>query len=102
MENKKTNIVNPDQYNAMNEERRKMRGKIIHFLCLMGMVKQGKPDYDRINEFIINIGSRNPKKKILNYLYHDELQEVLTQVESMYRNEVGRFNKPRNGQKPNT
>lgn len=99
MENKKTNIANPELYNAMNEERRKMRGKIIHLLCLIGMTKAGKPDYDRINEFIVNIGSRNPKKKILNYLYKDELNDVLVQVESMYQNELGRFNKESNGKK---
>lgn len=76
-----------------------MRGKIIHYLCLMGMTELSAdktkmvPDYDRINAFIQEIGSRNPKGKILNYLYEDELQSVLVQVEAMYRKELGRFNR---------
>jgi hypothetical protein len=75
------------------DPRRKMRGKIIHYLCLMGYTTAGdQPDVDRINKFIINIGSRNPRKVILNFLYEKELQQVLIQVEAMYLNEVKRFN----------
>lgn len=70
--------------------RQPMRNKIIHKLCLMGYVKEGTdtPDYDRINNYIQNIGNRNPKKKILNYLTYHELQQVVTQVESRYRKEL--------------
>lgn len=90
--------LTPEQIKEMNARRKKMRGKIIHYLCLMGMTKPDMAkggmvaDYDRINDFIMNIGSRNPKKKILNYLYDDELQAVLSQVEAMYRKELKRFN----------
>lgn len=74
------------------DPRRKMRGKIIHYLCLMGYTTGDKPDVERINKFIVNIGTRNPRKVILNFLYEKELQQVLTQVEAMYLNEVKRFN----------
>ncbi|WP_443937073.1 hypothetical protein [Pedobacter sp. MW01-1-1] len=72
-------------------ERKKMRGKIIHELCLLGYVdKNGKPDFNRIDRFIVNIGSRNPRKVILNYLYPNELKAVLNQVETMYKKELNR------------
>lgn len=70
-------------------ERKKMRGKIVHYLCLLGYTNlDGKPDYQRIDRFVINIGTRNPRKVILNYLYPDELRSVLTQVEAMYKKET--------------
>lgn len=68
---------------------RKMRGKIIHYLCLMGYTKSdGSADYDRINAYVQGIGSRNPRKVILNFLYEGELQDVLVQVEQRYRKEI--------------
>jgi hypothetical protein len=68
-----------------------MRGKIIHYLCLLGYtLANGKADFDRINEFIKGIGSNNPRKVILNYLRYDELYKVVNQVEQMYRNETNR------------
>jgi hypothetical protein len=77
--------------NEAYPERKAMRGKIIHFLCLLGYVtKSDKPDFDRIDRFIVNIGNRNPRKVILNYLYPKELKEVLTQVEAMYKKELTR------------
>ena len=91
--------MTPGQLAEMNARRKKMRGKIIHFLCLMGMTKpstdksKSVADYDRINAFIQEIGSRNPRGKILNYLYEDELKAVLNQVEAMYRKELERFNR---------
>lgn len=75
------------------DPRRKMRAKVIHYLCLMGYTKGEQPDYDRINKFIVNIGSNNPRKVILNYLYEKELLPVVNQVEAMYKHEVKRFNK---------
>ena len=84
--------MKPTQQQKLNEARKKMRGKVIHYLCLLGYVdKNDKPDYERINNFIVNIGPRNPKKKILNYLYLEELNAVLTQVEAMYRHELSRM-----------
>ena len=91
--------MTPEQLAEMNARRKKMRAKVIHYLCLMGYTKPSKdntkmvPDYVRINAFIQEIGSRNPKGKILNYLYENELRDVLVQVEAMYRKELGRFNK---------
>ncbi len=85
--------MNPHQQNVNDAypERKKMRGKITHYLCLLGYTdNHGKPDWQRIDKFIINIGSRNPRKVILNYLYPNELKEVLTQVETMYKREVKR------------
>lgn len=80
-----------DLQKELNDARKKMRGKIIHLLCLLGYVDEnGDADYDRINQFVINIGSNNPKKKILNYLYKEELQAVLNQVEKMYIKETCR------------
>lgn len=76
----------------ISESERKMRGKIIHYLCMMGFTTAtNRPDFNRINEFVENIGNRNPKKKILNFLYEKELQEVLVQVEQMYRKELGKL-----------
>ena len=46
--------------------RHPMCKKVIHLLCLTGMVKADQsPDYERINDFVQNIGSRNPKAKVL-------------------------------------
>ncbi|WP_420581965.1 hypothetical protein [Reichenbachiella sp.] len=73
----------------VTDSERKMRGKIIHYLCQIGYTtKANKPDYTRINSFVQNIGSRNPRKVILNFLYANELNEVLNQVEQMYRKEL--------------
>lgn len=73
---------------------KKMRGKIIHYLCLLGYVNSNDtPDWDRINAFIVDLGSNNPRRVILNFLYHSELPAVVTQVEAMYRNETKRVTK---------
>jgi hypothetical protein len=66
-----------------DKAREKMRGKIWHYLCLYGMTINGEADKYRINEFIKNIGSNNPKKKMLWYLNRLELVAVLNQVEQM-------------------
>lgn len=78
---------------ALEDEReqrsKKMRGKIIHYLCLYGMTREdGSADYPRINKFIREIGARNPKKKNLLYLDPKELLAVLNQVEAMYKREL--------------
>ncbi len=70
---------------------RKSRGTVIHYLCLLGFTTtQDTPDYDRINAFVVNIGSNNPRKKILNFLYANELNKVVTQVKAMYSKEMKR------------
>lgn len=72
-----------------NQRRKAMRGKIIYYLCLLGMTdERNDPDYKRINDFIANIGSNNPRKVILNYLYYNELVKVVSQVEAMYKKET--------------
>lgn len=83
--------LNPKQQsvNDAYPQRKKMRGKIIHYLCLLGYTNNhNQPDWQRIDRFIVNIGSRNPRKVILNYLYPKELTAVLTQVEAMYKKEL--------------
>ncbi|MDJ1494180.1 hypothetical protein QNI19_14650 [Cytophagaceae bacterium DM2B3-1] len=78
--------------NKLNTSKKAMRGKIIHLLCTLPdnpMVDtKGAADFERINAFIKEIGSNNPKKKILNYLYYQELVNVVTQVESMYNKQM--------------
>lgn len=65
-----------------------MRKKIAHLCGLYGMTHaDGRLNYERINKFIKNIGSRNPKKKILWYLNRKELLAVLNQVEAMVKKE---------------
>ena len=72
----------------------KMRGKIIHYLCLLGYVNgDGKPDYLRINSFIAQIGTNNPRRAQLLYLRPKELHAVCNQVEAMYKNEIRRSRK---------
>lgn len=71
-----------------------MRGKIIHYLCLLGYtVGKDQADWNRINEFIKGIGSNNPRKVQLNFLYYSELPKVVTQVEAMYKKELLRLTK---------
>jgi hypothetical protein len=80
----KTVILNTKPAFNNDEKAVKMRKKILHILGLYGMVTgENKLDYDRINDFIVNIGSRNPDKKQLNYLTNSELVAIVTQVEQM-------------------
>ncbi len=66
-----------------------MRGKIVYYLCLYGMTNNtGRPDYDRINKFIRNIGKNNPKQKLLFNLSPKEMRNCLNQVEAMYKKEL--------------
>lgn len=63
---------------------KRMRGKVIYFLCEWGMTThENKPDYERINAFIKTIGSSNPAKRKLYDLNKNELLAVLNQVEKM-------------------
>ena len=79
------------------ESETKMIGKIVHYLCLLGYVKKdGTADNVKINEYIKNIGSNNPRKVILPFLFEKELNAVLTQVEQRYRNEMARLKKKAN------
>ncbi len=69
-----------------------MRGKVIHYLCLLGYtVGKDQADWDRINAFIMGMGSNNPRKVQLNFLYYSELPKVVSQVEAMYKHELNRL-----------
>jgi hypothetical protein len=69
----------------------KMVSTSIHYLCLMGMVTaDNKPDYDRINLFIRNMGSNNPNKAMLHQMDDATLNRVVTQIKAMYQKEVTR------------
>ncbi len=77
-----------------NAKCKPMRGKIIHYLCLLGYVDGGgKADWGRIDNFIANIGSNNPRQVRLNFLYYKELPAVVSQVEAMYKTETQRLAK---------
>jgi len=83
-------IIEVLQYN-LKIKGKKTRGKIIHYLCLAGMVdKKGSADWNRINAFIQGIGSNNPKKRRLHELGLNELNAVCTQVEQLYSNVIKR------------
>ncbi len=67
----------------------KTQKKIIHLMCLLGFVKDdGKPNYSRINNYVKEIGSRNPGKKNLADLTPKEMNAVCSQVEAWYKKEV--------------
>ncbi|SHJ75437.1 hypothetical protein SAMN02745146_0078 [Hymenobacter daecheongensis DSM 21074] len=77
-----------------NQKCKPMRGKVIHYLCLLGYVDDhGKADWARIDNFIVNIGSNNPRRVRLNFLYRSELPKVVSQVEAMYKHETKRLAK---------
>ena len=70
---------------------RPMRGKIIHLLCVLGMIKEdGSMDYHRQDAYIKGIGSRNPKRKALAWLNFKETLSILNQVEAMVRKDLNK------------
>jgi len=70
------------------EKYKKVRGKIIHYLCLLGYTDDaGEADFERIDPFIQNIGSRNPDRLELQDLDGKQLTAVLYQVEAIYKKE---------------
>lgn len=75
------------RYDPENAKRKRMRGKIIHYYCLMGYVDvNAEPDFERINESVQGLGT-NKRGVILNFLYVHELPDVVTQVEQMWKKE---------------
>ena len=65
------------------------RRKILYYARELGMeTPEGKADYPRINQFIQEIGARNPKRRKLYQLHRSELNAVLSQVEAIYKKEV--------------
>lgn len=72
-----------------NSRTKAMRGKITHFLCLMGYVDgDGEPDWNRINNFVKSLGKNNPAKRTLINLKIEECRNVLNQVQAMYQNTI--------------
>lgn len=70
-------------------EMKPMRGKVIHYLCLLGYVTMGGgPDYVAMNAHIERLGTTNPRKKQLFGLSKSELRDVLTQIEQRYKKQV--------------
>lgn len=91
MTNAAINLLIKQLQKDVNAKRKKIRGKILHKLGLFGMTKEnGQLDFERINEFIMNIGSNNPKKKILNFLTCYELNKIATQVDQMVSKELSK------------
>lgn len=89
MSNKEGNTLIRRLTNLQQERIRPMRKKIIHLLCVYGMTKDnGQGDLDRMDDFVKNIGARNPKKKKLFYLNHHETLQVLNQVEQILKKEL--------------
>jgi hypothetical protein len=77
--------------NALEDKCMKMRGKILHLLGVYGMIQaNGNLDYNRIDSYIRNIGSNNPKKYPLKWLGTKELLAVLNQVNAMVRKELNK------------
>jgi hypothetical protein len=67
-------------------EMKPMRGKLIHLLCLLGYVNTfGNADFDRINAFVQQIGTNNPRKQKVFGLTKSELRAVLNQVTVRYK-----------------
>lgn len=82
-----TRVSNGKRVYTRSEKR--MIGKVVHLLCLMGYTDdEGNADKDRINEYIKGIGSNNPRQVILPFLYEEELEPIVTQIEARYRKEV--------------
>ena len=70
------------------ERNQKMRSAVVAELCTIGHVDaDNKPDYDRINAYVANIGSNNPSKVNLYKLTHPELVAVLSQTRKMVAKE---------------
>lgn len=68
---------------------KKIRGRIIHLLCELGMTTEDdKPDYERIKQYIQNIGKNNPRRATLNYLNQNELKAILKQIEAWANTQV--------------
>lgn len=86
--------LNKDKYGAQAkqqdwEDKKKSVKTAVHYLCLCGMVTTAnQPDYDRINDFVRNIGSNNPRRVDLRQLNATELNKVVSQIKAMYQREI--------------
>ena len=64
----------------------KMVRKILYYLRLLGYItKTGDNDHERIDNYIRNIGTKNPNKRDLWKLSFEEMMGVLKQVEARYK-----------------
>lgn len=94
MQNHEANLLIRHLQQVREDRVVQMRKKIIHNLCLYGMTDQaGKPDYNRIDLYIQNIGSRNSGKKRLLYLSPKEMLDVLNQVTAMVKKTLSKPSK---------
>lgn len=89
--NAEINLVMKYLQEAQDGKKEPMTKKIIHKLCLYGMTDAaGRPQMDRIQKFVQNIGARNPKRKKLHALTTAETLSVLNQVSKMVDKEVNK------------
>ncbi|HRO08595.1 MAG TPA: hypothetical protein PK047_06980 [Saprospiraceae bacterium] len=87
--NTDANLIIRYLYKYTADRKVPMQRKLIHMLCLYGMTdSKGDPDMDRIQRYIAQIGSRNPKGKNLYHLSYAELLAVTNQVTAMTKKEV--------------
>ncbi len=64
----------------------KSRGKVIHLCTLCGMhTADGKPNYARIDGWVVRQKAANPKGRDLYWLRAGELNHLVTIAEAMYR-----------------
>ena len=73
-----------------NDKVKAPRAKLLYLLGVYGMIDgAGKLDYPRINAYIENIGSNNPKrKKSVLHLTIKETLACLNQVQAMVKKEL--------------
>jgi hypothetical protein len=75
-----------------NNRSKRPRGAVIHYLCIMPgynfTTAEAKPNYEKIDEFVISLGKNNPNRKPLNKLTLPELNKVVTQIKSMYQKQL--------------
>ena len=89
METREANLLLVHLQDIRDMKCKKMRAKVAHLLGVYGMTDAaGKLDWLRINKFIMNIGSRNPRRKKLYNLDPQELKAVLNQVELMVKKDI--------------
>lgn len=62
-----------------------MQGKILHYMQMMGYTNQkGFADISKVNDYLIKIGKRNPRKVGLWQMKKRELGAALIQIERHY------------------
>lgn len=89
LNNRETNELISWLIKVQQEKTTPMRKKVIHQLCLMGMTTEsGGIDFERQDNFIKNIGSRNPKRKSLPKMGYKMTLDILNQVDAMLKKDI--------------